>query len=60
MLEQRPTAAELKKETADLIEEWRVIYQFLGRCNTQHREHLRLLSQDISQAIYELRAPLQI
>ncbi|MEQ9407848.1 MAG: hypothetical protein RIK87_08970 [Fuerstiella sp.] len=60
MLESRPTASELKKETADLIEEWKTIYQFLGRCNTQHRDHLRVLSQDISQAIYELRAPLQL
>lgn len=60
MLASRPTQPELKKEVADLIEEWRTIYQFLGRCNTEHREHLRVLSEDVSQTIYDLRAPLQI
>ncbi len=60
MLESRPTANELKKETSDLIEDWRLIYGYLGRCNTSHRAHLRDLSQDISQVIYELRAPLQL
>ena len=59
-LQAYPTAAELKKSTGDLAEEFRVIYQYLGRCNTEHRDHLRLLSEDISQAIYELRVPLQI
>ena len=51
---------ELKQQTADLIEDWRAIYRYLGRCNTNEREHLRRLSQDISQAIYELRAPLEM
>ena len=60
MLQARPTGTELKKETSDLVEEWRTVYQYLGRCNTSHREHLRLLSQDVSQAIYELRVPLQL
>lgn len=59
MLASRPTADQLRREVSDLIEEWRRIYQYLGRCNTGHREHLRGLSQDISQAIYDLRAPLQ-
>ncbi len=59
MLESRPTANELKKETSDLIAEWRTIYEFLGRCNTHHRDHLRDLSLEIGQAIYDLRAPLQ-
>lgn len=60
MLQARPRANQLKKETEDLVEEWRTVYQYLGRCNTEHREHLRLLSGDISQAIYELRVPLQL
>lgn len=60
MLQSRPTANELKRETSDLAEEFRTIYQYLGRCNTEHRDHLRLLSEDISQAIYELRVPLQL
>lgn len=60
LLETRPTAADLKRQTTDLIEEWRNIYRYLGRCNTEQREHLRMLSQDISQAIYELRAPLEL
>lgn len=59
LLQSRPTAAELKKETSDLVEEWRNVYQYLGRCNTEQRERLRLLSQDISEAIYQLRVPLQ-
>lgn len=60
MLESRPTEAEMKQQTADLIEDWRAVYRYLGRCNTNEREHLRSLSQDISQAIYELRAPLEM
>ena len=60
MLQARPTGTELKKETSDLVEEWRTVYQYLGRCNTQHREHLRILSEDVSQAIYQLRVPLQL
>lgn len=60
LLESHPTSAQLKQETADLIEEWRAVYRYLGRCDTEHREHLRVLSQDISQAIYELRAPLEL
>ncbi|GAB5439699.1 MAG: hypothetical protein Fues2KO_00480 [Fuerstiella sp.] len=59
MLATRPSGDQLRREVSDLIEEWRRIYQYLGRCNTGHREHLRNLSQDISQAIYNLRAPLQ-
>ncbi|MEZ6130913.1 MAG: hypothetical protein R3C59_19760 [Planctomycetaceae bacterium] len=59
LLQARPTAAVLKKETSDLVEEWRAVYQYLGYCNTNDREHLRLLSTDISDAIYQLRVPLQ-
>ena len=59
MLNARPTAAELQRETNDLFEEWRTLYAFLGRCNTEHRAHLLVLSRDISEAIYNLRAPLQ-
>jgi hypothetical protein len=59
MLQSRPTATEVKKEVGDLSEEFRTIYQYLGRCNTEHRVHLRNLSEDISQEIYKLRAPLQ-
>jgi hypothetical protein len=60
MLQSQPRAAQLKKETADLVEEWRALYAYLGRCNTDHREHLRVLSGDISEAIYKLRVPLQL
>lgn len=60
MLQSQPRAALLKQETSDLVEEWRSLYAYLGRCNTEHREHLRVLSGDISQAIYELRVPLQL
>lgn len=60
MLQSQPRASELKKETADLVEEWRALYVYLGRCNTEHREHLRILSGDISEAIYKLRVPLQL
>ena len=60
MLPSHPTANELKKETSDLNEEFRALYQYLGRCRTEHRDHLRVLSEDIAQAIYELRAPLQL
>lgn len=59
MLPAHPTANQLKQETSDLNEEFRALYQYLGRCNTEHRDHLRILSEDIAQAIYELRAPLQ-
>ena len=60
MLQSRPTASQLKSEISDLAEEFRAIYQYLGRCNTEHRSHLRVLSQDISRTIYDLRAPLQL
>ena len=59
MLQARPTAQELQRETTDLFEEWRTLYNYLGRCNTEQREHLLVLSRDISEAIYNLRAPLQ-
>ena len=60
LLSRRPTDQQLRAEVDDLIEDWRNIYQYLGRCNTSQREHLRILSQDISRTIYRLRAPLQI
>ena len=60
LLSRRPTDQQLRTEIDDLIEDWREIYQYLGRCNTNQREHLRILSQDISRTIYRLRAPLQI
>lgn len=60
LLQSRPTANELKQETSDLVEEWRTIYNLLGRCNTEHRQHLFTLSRDISEAIYTLREPLQL
>ena len=60
LLQSRPTANELKQETSDLVEEWRTIYNYLGRCNTDHRQHLLTLSRDISEAIYNLREPLQL
>ena len=60
LLAARPSQTELTQEIADLIEEWRAVYQYLGRCNTEHRDHLRILSQDISQAIYDLREPLRL
>jgi len=58
MLQSRPTAAELKKEASDLVEEWRTVYEYISRCRTDHREHLRVLSGDISETIYRLRVPL--
>ncbi|MCP4170092.1 MAG: hypothetical protein GY758_04880 [Fuerstiella sp.] len=60
LLQSRPTGNELKQETSDLVEEWRTIYNYLGRCNTEHRQHLLTLSRDISEAIYNLREPLQL
>ncbi|MCA9047649.1 MAG: hypothetical protein KDA89_02910 [Planctomycetaceae bacterium] len=60
MLEARPTTQELQRETSDLYEEWRTLYSYLGRCNTEERQHLLILSRDISEAIYNLRTPLQI
>lgn len=60
MLQSRPTANQLKTEISDLAEEFRTIYQYLGRCNTSDREHMRTLALDIGQAINSLRAPLQI
>ncbi len=60
LLQSRPTANELKKETSDLVEEWRTIYEYLGRCNTDHRQHLLTLSRDISEVIFKLREPLQL
>ncbi len=60
LLQSRPTASELKQETSDLVEEWRTIYNYLGRCNSDHRQHLLTLSRDISEAIYKLREPLQL
>lgn len=60
MLQARPRAAELKKELSDLVEEWRTVSQYLGRCNSEHRDHLRVLYADIGQAIYKLRVPLQL
>ncbi|MEZ6126708.1 MAG: hypothetical protein R3C49_26605 [Planctomycetaceae bacterium] len=60
MLQVRPTAAEVKAEINTLVEDWKNVYQYLGRCNTEHRDHLRILAQEISQKIFELRAPLQL
>ena len=60
LLQSRPTAVELKQETSNLVEEWRSIYNYLGRCNTEHRQHLLTLSRDISESIYKLREPLQL
>lgn len=56
----RPTTQELQREMSDLVQEWRNVYQYLGRCNTEHRSRLKRLSTEISQAIFELRTPLQL
>ncbi len=60
LLQSRPAASQLKTEISDLSEEFRTIYQYLGRCNTADREHMRILALDIGQAINNLRAPLQL
>lgn len=59
-MQYRPTAQELQREMSDLVQEWRNVYQHLGRCRTEHRDRLRRLSTEISQAIFELRTPLQL
>lgn len=58
-MQYRPTAQELQREMSDLVQEWRNVYVHLGKCRTEHRDRLRRLSSEISQAIFELRTPLQ-
>lgn len=59
-MQYRPTSQELQREMSDLVQEWRNVYQHLGKCRTEHRDRLIRLSAEISQAIFELRTPLQL
>lgn len=59
-MQYRPTSQELQREMTDLVQEWRNVYQHLGKCRTDHRDRLKRLSTEISQAIFELRTPLQL
>ena len=60
LLQSRPTAPELQREMDDLYESWRNVYQYLGRCRTENRQHIAYLARDISAAIYELKTPLEL
>ena len=60
ILASRPTATELNQHVSDLIEEWRGIYQYLGRCQTPNRSTLARLAGEIRQSIYDVSAPLQL
>ena len=59
-MQYRPTAQELQREMSDLVQEWRNVYEDLGKCRTEHRSQLIRLSSEISEAIFELRTPLQL
>lgn len=59
-MQYHPTSQELQREMTDLVQEWRNVYGHLGRCRTEHRDRLKRLSTEISQAIFELRTPLQL
>ncbi len=60
LLQARPAATELEREVAALYDDWRQVYQYLGRCNTADRAHIAYLARDISEAILQLRAPLEL
>lgn len=59
-MQYRPTSQELQREMSDLVQEWRNVYEDLGKCRTEHRSRLIRLSSEISEAIFELRTPLQL
>ncbi|MEZ6060110.1 MAG: hypothetical protein R3C19_07100 [Planctomycetaceae bacterium] len=59
-LQSRPMASDLNREVANLYEDWRRVYQYLSRCNTEDRQHIAYLARDISDAILQLRAPLDL
>ena len=59
-MQYHPTSQELQREMSELVQEWRNVYQYLDKCRTEHRSRLVRLSTEISQAIFELRTPLQL
>lgn len=60
MLQSRPTASQLKKELDNLYVEFEAVYMHLGRCNTEHRRHLKDMAYDIGSAINTMRTPLSL
>ena len=60
MLQSRPTATQLKKELDDLYVEFEAVYLHLGRCNTEHRRHLKDMAYDIGSAMNTMRTPLSL
>ena len=60
MMQTRPTAVALKAEVDDLYVQFERLYQYLGRCNTEQRRHLKTLAYEIGDAINTMRAPLNL
>lgn len=59
-LQSRPTATELKREVENLYVEFERIYQYLGRCRTEHRAHLKSLAYEIGDELNKIRTPLNL
>lgn len=60
MVQTRPTASQLKKQLDDLYVEFEAVYRHLGRCNTEHRRHLKDMAYEIGSAINTMRSPLNL
>ena len=60
LLQNRPSLQELRGETAELNRTWVDLYQYLGRCRTEDRQHMVDLAREIHDALYDLQAPLEL
>lgn len=60
LLQNRPSVAELRRESTDLNNAWSSLYGYLTRCRTEDRDHMIDLARDINSALYDLEEPLQL
>ena len=59
-LQSRPTAAQLKREVDNLYVEFERIYEYLGRCRTEDRDHMKRVAYEIAAQLNKIRTPLNL
>ncbi|MCA9038166.1 MAG: hypothetical protein KDA91_23740 [Planctomycetaceae bacterium] len=60
MVEAQEKMSTLQKEADGVYQDWLVIYRYLSQCRTEDRTHLAQLAREVTQAIYDISAPLQL
>lgn len=51
---------QLRKDCADLYEQWRTVYGFISKCDTEHRPELGRLASRTTPVLVELRTILEL